>query len=280
MNSKESLRLAPVKNYTPPNLPTLEEAGSNLQMKTLPARWKKNAAVMACLGFTGVLALSGCRGGIFDNRTHHGGAGGAPIYISRQTEQETLAQIQAQIEAADLDMRIHFGGSGSGPFYVAHITEQEVLGFIRARLEAAGLNFDSVPPEYTIWGPGDMTPRPGIIDEKKIDLFDAVNRVAVISMSWEESNRPFSIWGNALANTVRGEFSERKNDISFGVFYNPGRFMGEGAVDWIDDEMVIEMEEVTAEEKDTARLILIEQLTTQVDNFIARLQAEGIIRGA
>jgi len=296
MSIKDDLRPAPVKNYTPPKLPTLEEAGSTPLLKALPSRWKKNAAVITCLGLAGVFALSGC-GRIIGDRPHHGGFviapfyiahptesevtetgyhhGGdsyAPFYVTNLTEQEILSQIQTQLETADLELRVHWGGSGSGPFYVAHITEQEVLGFIRARLEAAGLNFDSAPPEYTIFGPDDMSPRPGLVAETGIDLFDAGRRIAIISLSWEDSTMHFSPQGQEFANIIANEFSERMSGISFGVFYNPGRFISEGTVDWENDEMTVEMEEVTQEEKDAARVVLAQQLTAQIDRFIAGLQ--------
>jgi len=300
MNSKNDLlRVAPVKNYTPPKLPTLEESSVNHPLKALPSRWKKNAAVIACLGFTGALTLSGCTDALRDryhhggapfapyyvacptenealnNIYHHGGSGYAPYYVAYPTEQETLAHMMAQIEAAELNLRTHWGGSGSGPYYVAYLTEQEVLGFIRAKLEAAGLNFDAAPPEYTIFGIDDTNPRPAGVDEIGIALFDAGNNVAIASLSNDESHRAFSPQGCALTYLIAEEFTRRLSDITFGVFYNPGAIVGFGPSPWDEDEEYIQ--EVTPEKKEEARHILIERITAQVDEFIAWLQAEGIV---
>jgi len=310
MNKKDILSITPVKNYTPPKLPTL--AAANLPLKTLPARWKKNAAVVACLGFAGALTLAGCAGvaGILDERFHNGGAPQAPFYIACPTEnevnfhnggdgpmpfyvacptennvlngnyfaeyptkQEIFTQVLAQFETSELNLRTHWGGSGTGPYYVAHFTEQEVLGFIRAKLEAAGLNLDAVPPEHTIFGDGEA--RIGAVSEMGIDLFDAENNIAITSISWEDSTMPFSPHGRELADMVADEFSKQSRDISFGVFYNPGEIVGWGPFEWLEDDD--NYQETTPEKKEEARFILIERLTAQVDEFIAWLRAEGIV---
>ena len=297
MNINNDLRISPVKNYTPPSIPTLAEADKSASLKALPSRWKKNAKVMACLGLglTGAFALTSCRllhfGGAggdapfyipqptesdaLNTRYHHGGSPEAPFYVAYPTEQEILDQIQAQLEEATLDIRSHWGGSGAGPFYVAHITEQEAMGFIRARLEAAGLNLGATPPEYTIFSPNSMTPIPGLLDEKGVDLFDADNRVAIVNISWEASQRPFSPTGSGLARIVEEEFSQQLGDISIGVFFNPGHTVCDGRFFMANEED--EIEDITPEEKEAARYILVRNLTAQVDEFIARLQAEGII---
>ena len=336
MNNKNNLpNIGPVKNYKPPKLPTLEDTGGSPPLKTLPSRWKKNTAVIACLGFAGALTLAGCVGvpggqdgrlhngeagalpyyvacptendvlygryhnggdgglpfyvacptenDVLNNTYHHGGEGALPYYVAYPTEQETLAHMLAQLEASELSLRTHWGGSGFGPFYVAHLTEQEVLGFIRAKLEAAGLNFDAVPPEHTVFGANDtQTDDPHgehiwwDINEKGIDLFDATNNVAITSISWEDHTRPFGPGGRYLTEMVANAFSEQLNDVSFGVFYNPGETVGWGPfVRGSDDED--DYQEATPERKEEARLILIERLTAQVDEFIAWLQAEGIV---
>ena len=304
-NKNDLLTTGPVKNYKPPKLPTLEESRGAPPLKVIPSRWKKNATVIACLGFAGVLTLSGCTNAL-RNRSHHGGAGGAPIYVAYPTEgdaingghyytgeaytpynaaypadtetystkQEILAQTLAQIEASELNLRTHWGGSGSGPFYVAHLTEQEVLGFIRAMLEAAGLSFDAEPPEYTVFGKDEVDVW-WDINEMGIDLFDAEKNVAITSISWEDNTRPFSPGGRYLTKMVTEAFLEQSGDISFGVFYNPGETVGWGPfVRGGDDD---DYQEATPEMKEEARPILIERLTAQVEEFIAWLQAEGII---
>jgi len=297
LNINDNLCVSPIKNYIPPNLPTLAKARSIPSLKALPLRWKKNAAVMACLGLglASTLTLTGCRlhhfGGAGGDapfyiaqptetdapnaRYHYGGAAEAPFYVAYPTEQEVIDQIYARLEEAALDIRTHWGGSGAGPFYVAHITEQEAFGFIHARLESVGLNLDATPPEYTIFSPDGTTPIPGLLDEKGIDLFDSGNRVAIVNISWENSQRPFSPTGSELARIVSEEFSNQIGNISLGVFLNPGYTVCGGR--FFMARETDEIEDVTPEEKEAARYILIRDLTAQVDEFIARLQTEGII---
>jgi len=301
MSKKSDFKLSPMRNYTPPKLPTLAEAGAATPLKAIPSRWKKNAAVMACLGFVGAFALTGCydelgygelrshNGGAPEapfyiaqttetetGRYHHGGDGAAPFYVAHQTEEEILAQAQAHIEEANIDLRAHWGGSGSGPFYIAHITEEEVRGYIHARLTAAGLNVNYSPPDYAIFGPD--VPRPGMLGEMGIDFFDFTNRVSVIQISWEDSTMPFSPSGQELADIVLGEFSRKVDDMTFGVVINPGRMVCDGRfMDAMFNADAEEPEEVTPEEIEGVRYYLIRDLATQLDRFIAQLQAEGIV---
>jgi len=274
MSKNEDLRIVPLKNYAPPSIPTLAEAGSQPTLKTLPTRWRKNAAVMACLGLgvVGAIMISGCGE---DSRQHHGGFAQAPFYVSQLTEQETLAQIQAQIESAALEIGFHRGGRSGSPIYVVHITEQEVLGYIYARLEAAGLNLDTVSPNDIIFGSADGTNLFSrffydgdiyLLDSENRVALDAENQVAIVSISWAKSTRPFSHHGSVLANNIEQELSRQIDDISFGVFHNPGQ-----TVQTRNDGSV------RRRDKEAARPNLIRDLTTQVDEFIARLQAEGII---
>ena len=275
MSKNEDLRIAPLKNYAPLNIPTLAEAGSQPTLKTLPARWKKNAAVMACLGLgvVGAIMFSGCGE---DSRQHHVGAAQAPSYVTQPTEQETLAQIQAQIEAAALEIGFHRGGEVGTPIYVVHITEQEVLGYIYARLEAAGLNLDTVSPNDIIFGSADST-NPFfrffydediyLLDSENRVALDSENQVAIVSISWAKSTRPFSAHGSALASRIEQALSRQIDDIAFGVFHNPGQ------------TVPARNGNVRRRDKESARPNLIRDLTAQVDDFIARLQAEGIIYG-
>ena len=294
MNENNGLTFGPVKTYTPPNLPTLKETRNTPIPKPLPTRWKKNAAVLACLGFTGAISLTGCAdllddrpyhnnggtpiytpqptGGVLDcpDLLHGGGAGACAFYVTQLTEEEIIARM----EAAELELRVHWGGSGSGPFYVAHFTEEEVLAHIRARLENAGLWLADRPPENTIWGPGDMGLRWGDHQEITIDLYDALLRVAIISLSWEESNRGFSPVNREIAGIIADEFTDRMPDMTFGVFYNPGEIVGWGPYAWAENN---ECNEVTPERKEEARALLIERLDAQIKAFIEWLQTEGVL---
>jgi len=261
MSKNEDLRIAPLKNYTPPSIPTLAEAGSQSTLKTLPTRWRKNAVVMACLGLgvVGAIMISGCGE---DSRQHRGGAAQAPFYVAQPTERETLAQIQAKLETANIEYRTHHGGAVGIPMYVAYITEHEVLGFVRASLEAAGLNFDNMPLGYNIFGESDDVLRSLPLRESDIDLFDAENRVAIANLS-----RDNSAWPCSRADWINRELSQHKGDITIGVFYSPGQTFDPRRF----------RRGVSRRAREAARPNLIRDLTTQVDDFIARLQAEGII---
>jgi len=301
MKNKQNdlLHITPVENYKAPKIPTLKDTQINPTMlKTLPLRWQKNAAVVACVGLTGAVTLSGCLFSPPHDRPHHGGGPVAPYYVIHPTEQETTHIIPVQIEQQaeqieqqyeqmteeELNLRLHTGGSGMGPYYVVHLTEQEALGIIRAQLEAAGLNFSDSPPEYTatefegfqFWGA-----ESGYFG---LDLFDEDKGVAVSHITWEENNMHFfSHGGHRLAQEVSGAFAEQVNDISVGVFFNPGKSLGM-AEDWWgwDDENWTEWweeeyEAPTAERKAEARVALVENLTAQVQEFIDLLKTEGII---
>ena len=76
--------LSPVKDYTPPQLPTLQETRKNpvLIKKNLPQRWRTNAKVITCIGLfgAGLLTLTGCPGeDLRPGCTHHGGGPPMPI---------------------------------------------------------------------------------------------------------------------------------------------------------------------------------------------------------
>ncbi|MCL2443811.1 MAG: hypothetical protein FWD13_10170 [Treponema sp.] len=114
------IQLNPVKRYVTPKYPVYTQASENPELlKKLPTRWQKNAKVISCLGAMGMLTLSSCFPPFFDNKcskcgfSHHGGSGGAPIYI-------------------------------------VYLTEEEALALIRTKVETAGLNLDSEPPEYSV----------------------------------------------------------------------------------------------------------------------------------
>ena len=240
--------LTPLKNYTPPSLPTLESEGVNQELlKTLPRRWRKfscKAAALACTGVMGMAAFSGCVGAY-----PHGGAMEnylPPEYFSvttgqglqytttptDETHMEAASQAQAYfrslLETSELELRAHFGGSGAGPYYVAYIKEDEAFGFIRAKLESAGLNFDAVPPSYTVEAINEWNfsmPRELTIG---LDLFDGQKEVAIaeirptdISDPHRDFNRRNQSTGNSTAQEVAEKFMEQFGQ-TVGVFHNPG----------------------------------------------------------
>jgi len=124
------LDLKPVKKYKIPKYPVYMQAYDNPDLlKKLPSRWENNAKVIGCLSVLGALTLTGCPpffGG--------GGGGGGVSPCSKCGFS-------------------HHGGSGGAPIYVIYLTEQEALSLIREKAGTEGINFNSEPPDYkvTIW---------------------------------------------------------------------------------------------------------------------------------
>lgn len=238
MKSDDDLtKLNPVKNYTSPKLPTLQDTcGSSEHLKKLPKRWQTHAKVIACAGLLGVGALA--------------------LGWTQLSNYPAVTRERLMVSS-------HIGGAVGNPIYVVHLTEQEAFGILRMQLEAAGLNFNSPPPDYTVY-------RRGWGSDVTLDLFDEDRGVAIANISWEDSHLPFMAWGSGLAQGTVREFAELTSDISVGVFYNPGHTVrtfrwgrpGPG-------EMLAA--------RATARPLLEANLTAQVQNFIDFLQSEGIL---
>jgi hypothetical protein len=293
-----------MKNYIPPNLPTHENANKNL-LKKLPSRWQKKAAIFACAGFVGMVALAGCN----NNAPHHEDnlpprntpirvtPSPLPIYPTPppETDEEIRARIEAateafenirtRLETAEItvvrrERMLHGGGAGGGgapPIYVAHFTEQEVWGFFRTKLEAEGLYFN-------IESTSDFG--------YELDLFDARNRVGILFAGTQGIDSR-SIWRDWQA------FERQYNDIIVGVFFNHEEEMTTYSLelwDWeqewfdergyFDDELNhlfyweeygVALEEFRVERAEESRQALINNLTEQVQNFITRLQQEGVL---
>jgi len=188
--------------------------------------------------------------------------------ILAPTDPITSDNISAQVEREELNLTAHHGGGGGAPIYIVHLTEQEAFGIIRAQLESYGLHFNANPPGYTFDSWSDQ--RIGI------DLFDEDKGVAITHISWEESNQHFRPRGSAFAEEVANSFREQTNDISIGVFYNPGEAIYSGA---IGGHIGLNDEEI-ATRKAEARPVLEARLAAQTREFIAYLQSEGIITSA
>ena len=247
------LCISPVEAYKTPEIPMLGSSDTAL-LKKLPSRWQRNAKVIACLGAVGVFTLSS---GIYSFAQSS-----TPNATSGQTSYSGYSE-------ADLVIRMHGGGAGSA-FYVVHLTEQEAFGIIRARLEAAGFDFSATVPEYTV---GNDDGRFWMVGDIGIDLFDEQKNVAVLNISWADSNRPFSVTGRVLAMQVEEAFTEQLHDITVGAFYNPGRSLG-GVASWSEEEMP---DTPTVQEAVQFAPVLRERLIGQADEFIAFLQLEGIL---
>jgi len=111
----------PLKTYTPPNLPTLEQTRNDHDfLKKMPLRWRKCAAVCTAVGLMGSLVLTGCweRISSLNHSTHYGGGGFLPYYVVYLTEQEALDVIRTQLEKSGLKLDDELpnlvGGNGKG----------------------------------------------------------------------------------------------------------------------------------------------------------------------
>jgi len=274
--------LCPVKKYKSPKLPTLQDARDNpALLKKLPSRWENNAKVIGLLAIisAGAITLSACAGGGINPWPNSDARNGAPVYSGHPAGQEPSINAPRYVDPQELELIGHIGGAASGPFYVVYITEQEALDIIRAQLEAAGLNFDTDPPGYVATLSFDDF-RPWSIDVG-LDLYDAEKGVAVAQVGQRSAG---------FAEMVAEEFAEQKTsrNITVGVFYNPylspdsefgtswdwGGYWSDEEDEWIDTKP---SDEEIADAKEKARPILESGLNVQVQEFIAWLQAEGII---
>jgi len=87
----------------------------------------------------------------------------------------------------------------------------------------------------------------------------------------------------------RAHWGQRHNDISVGVFFNPDNILfsdweawntfgfGQWSEDFGQDAYEALRDVIIIERTDDARQALIENLTAQVQEFINRLQTEGIL---
>ena len=136
-NKEDVLNLMPMKDYKAPELPTYEENKPDLTKK-FPLRWKNKAIIAATIGIVSAGALAKCT---FERHT----STLAPDICGERGYLRNFRDFEY-----DLCIRVHHGGFGGAPVYVAHLTEQEVLGIISARLEEVGLIFGDEPPSHWI----------------------------------------------------------------------------------------------------------------------------------
>jgi len=286
------LCISPIKNYTTPNIPTFGAARDNpALLKRLPNRWRRNAAVLACVGMVGVFSLSSCGRSSYapmnvyneqvQNKNGNEEEPFAPYndydrdyYVNYPYDGEpehdfTIRETLVSHDGFDLSLRVHGGGGGAGPFYIIHLTEQEAIGIIRSKLESAGLDFFAPPTEEAIeaskiviplwrpWMPSDA--RPAV--SARLVLFDEDKKVFVGFINDDLGT----------IERIKREFSELTSPSSW-VFKNSGWMAFDT---WgIDDEHYrLPSEEQMAE----AVPLLIDHLTFQVERFIELLQSQGII---
>ena len=260
-NRNDQLGINPVESYEAPKIPTLSD-DNTAALKKLPSRWQKNAKVIACIGLMGTLTLS--------NLAFPFAA--SPVETAEITTPPAVTASYNGYSNFELELRLHHGGAG-GAWYVVHLTEQEVFGFIRKRLEAAGLTFGATPPNYiavtreTISGFDSVRYEDGVrVLNFGLNLFDENRNVAIAHIGERRH----------LRERVIVSFAEQTEDIAVGVFYTPTSNLG-SSWEWCEETEGIINREPSAEEVTSAGIAMKEHLTTQIDNFISRLQFEGIL---
>ncbi|MCL2563709.1 MAG: hypothetical protein FWE08_06710 [Oscillospiraceae bacterium] len=268
------LHLSPVTSYTPPHYPTCAETNNNpALLKRLPSGWRRNTAVLACIGLLGVSALSGCFGAqeVYNGEyTPYNGNGTeyAASPIPEPTSEPTPESTPyIGLTDFDISVRIHHGGDGASPLYVAYLTEQEALNIVRMRLESAGLNFGATPPEYVA----------NIFDgwrEIPLDLYDEERGVAVAFLDDDRG------WDNNewFAEQVTKIFAEQ-TDIPIGVFYNPFEILGESSRPnfWFSEDGEEWENAISDEDAAEAGPILARRLDQQILEFLMFLQGQRIL---
>ena len=264
--------LTPAKAYTAPEYPTLTDTHDNpAQLKKLPSRWKKNAAVIACIGLLGVSTLAGCFApeslyNKYGNYKEHYAAYSTYNNIDNKEENGAETEVYNGFTDFDISVRIHGGGDGTPAVYVAYLTEQEALGIIRAQLEAAGLTFGATPPGYRaeeeFWF------------DFGLDLYDEEKGVAVALVE----DRCFGWWCCCYTERITESFAEQ-TDMPIGIIPNPYEVLSDSrqpAFWWPEDgeEWVYGYD---PEQAAAAGTSLYRQLSAQVQAFIELLREQGIL---
>ena len=260
MNNKEDLlTLEPMESYKAPELPTYTDAKPNLEQK-IPRRWQSKAVNAAIIGVLGTAALSGCGNGLVEQGV-----------IQRNGITSPRAQMQTYY-----CQNLHHGGAGGAPIYVAYNTEQEVLGMIRNRFGAAGLNFREVSPPLSVtiddvytelgnFGHVHTTFR-AVEDDIYLHLINEATGVGLVVV-------PNWFWwpGSPCEVEVQARITQRfllEHGINVYVFFDRGKgvhYWERGV--WEDDEWhELDMDEVTEQAYVQAQELMGEQ----IEAFIRR----------
>ena len=314
---KNDISVTPVKKYTQPKYPTQTDAKLAPELlRKLPARWQKNAAVVAAAGLFGAITLTSC--GILEPGDSNTGY---------NPDSENFLNVAPVF--------IHGEGTGAmGCVMIAppvFLSEQEALAIIKSIAETEGLNFSVEPPGYTAvknevkaeeaeatWLEEEYLLGGGQVG---LDLYDSINQVAVTYISMERAAVGYNDGRGAgtvtfyrpreLAELTADDFARQNGDINIGIFYEPGKpweneeyqhifeeyranmdeayeiyykpyikYDDEGFV-YVADEHLEEYEkkyaEALSEYAENIRLLIKANLRAQVRDFIEWLQGQGII---
>ena len=214
----EWFELKPLEKYSAPKYPTYEDAKAKpVLLKKIPARWKRNATALACIGMLGATTLLG---------------GCAPIFRS------------CGIGCSECG-GIHFGGSGV-PIYVVYLTEQEAIDVIRNKSEYMGLTLNDNPPDTTV--------RVGWQNNTEVGL-DLFNEEKNIAMSVVHNSDPWGRHGGnafSIAREAQEAFDEKDDDMITKVLHGgvaslwcsrPGQQMRNGGIEEVQRHLTIQVRE-------------------------------------
>ena len=255
----EHFTIEPMENYTSPSYPNRNNV-DGAKLRKMPKRWAGNVAMVACIGALTLGTLTGI-----------GTVSATPHY--NNTPETSVVYSAESRGILDVVVHTHYGGSGSGPYYVAYLTEQEALGIIRNRLISVGVGFDSPVPDYTATLEVPYTSTP---ITARLSFFDEDTRLGIVFPRPWDWWHEFQFWympQNHIENTLRWQFSEQFN-VNVTFMNNPGESMCDG--DWMERDWETKLT-FSEEEKQAAGLILRERLEYQVDDFIEKLRADGIV---
>jgi hypothetical protein len=254
----------PIKTYSAPEIPTLEEFGKESEcLKQMPLRWKKCTAVLACVGVMGTSMLMNS----FINMSIIPPTSASPQGTSATTNAPGLSALKLPYTQDGLTYRIHGGGSGSA-FYVVHFTEQEAFGILKSLLEQAGLRFGATPPDYSVlFGDSDWN----VLIE--LGLYDEEKNAAIAFMDDVVSNMAFFPWQEEFAKMLLPDFQKQSEDTHFGIFYTYLAYTGIGNN---DGQIPEPTDEQVFNALTSLRPQLEADLTEQVNKFVATMQQAGV----
>ena len=228
--SKEDnlLALTPMEEYKKPTFPTYVDEKPNLEKK-IPARWKNKVIATTAVGLLGAATLTGCA---------NNGQSELPNWSVLEDAQHCW---------------MHHGGAGGAPLYVAYLTEQEAIGIVRAELEAAGINFTENVPSYSI--EIDDTEEGGIIHNMEASLFNEEHNIAISFANPEAFHIPFWRFEmDGVSEQIESEFAENYPQLAMGLFCNPTSWTG-WWYDEEDDDSVTDEEKEEARERLETNLV-------------------------
>jgi len=257
MKDKNSLlTLTPMEKYEAPQLPTYAGDLPNFERK-IPRRWKNKAVIATAVGILGATALTGCsvienlrsNDNFYCSDLHHGGAGGAPIYVVSITEQEALEMIRYQLANVGVNL------------VEPSFPKTAMIDDVYIEIGDHGEVYDV---------------RPMFSNEIGMQLVDEENSIGIVLRGWWRHLESSCTIG--VHERVEQRFLREHDLSSVGVFFRTShgtRFDADEI--WnLDDDELYELENYD-ESFIRARSQAERDLNRQIQDFIVQLRTEGII---